>query len=371
MKVLCKQENLNYGIQIANKAISSKIIEPIYGNIMLETAENELKLAATSGDITIEVMIEVENIEQHGSITVPAKELSNLVGTYDPGQMEIESDDARVITLKTRGCHYQLNGLSADQFPSSPQLIGEDCLIMKQADLKSMLKETGFAIAPPDEVRAVLKGSLFEISDNTLNVVSADGRRMAKKTATLLSSGGQNYEVIVPKKTLTELLRILKDNDEEIKIYISDSQIDFQIDKVRILSGLIQGKFPNYRQVIPAHCDQSLRIDKNAFYKALKRASFVAQDLESPNLVKLKIHASQLIITANTQDLGQAYEEVDLEEPGQSIDISFNAKYLLDALSCMAGPEILFELSNPVNPGIIRPSNDDKYIYVIMPVRLK
>jgi len=371
MKVLCKQENLNYGIQITNKAIGSKLIEPIYGNILLETVENELKLSGTSGDITIEITVAADNIEQHGSITVPSKEISNLVGSYEPGIMELESDDTRIITLKTRGCHYQLNGLSAEQFPRPPQLIDEHFITIKQKDLKSMIKETCFAIAPPDEVRAVLKGSLFEVSGDILNVVSADGRRMAKKAGKLLNKSEKDHEVIVPKKTLMELLRVLKEDDSEAKIYISDAQIDFQVDKIRILSGLIQGKFPNYRQVIPAHCDQSLRINKDTFYKALKRASYVAQDLESPNLVKLKIHASQLIITANTQDLGQAYEEVDLEEPGQSLDISFNAKYLLDALSCMSGPEILFELSNPVNPGIIRPSNDEDYIYVIMPVRLK
>lgn len=372
MKVVCKQEDLNFGIQIANKAIGSKIIEPIYGNILLETNEKELKVAATSGDISIEVMIGVGQIEQKGSITVPARELCNLVGSYNPGILEMESDDYKILTMKTKGCHYQLNGLSAEQFPSLPSIINEEFLTIKQEDLKNMIKETSFAIAPPDEVRAVLKGSLFEVQGETVNLVSADGRRMAKKSATLQSFSGKDYEVIVPKKTLMELLRILKDDPENhVKIHITDSQIDFQIDKIRILSSIIQGKFPNYRQVVPAHCDQSIRINKDAFQQALKRASFVAQDMESPNLIKLKIHGSQLIITANTQDLGQAYEEVDLEEPGQSLDISFNARYLIDALSAIPATEILFELSNPINPGIIKPSDKDDYLYVIMPVRLK
>ena len=339
---------------------------------MLETHDNELKIAATSGDISIEVLVGVENIEQEGSITIPYKELSNLVGSYNPGILEMESDDYKILTLKTKGCHYQLNGLSSEQFPTLPKIISDTFISIKQEDLKNMIKETNFAIAPSDEVRAVLKGSLFEITGDILNIVSADGRRMAKKSAKLLKASETNHEVIVPKKALTELLRVLKDDPEnDVKIHITDSQIDFQVEKIRILSSLIQGKFPNYRQVIPAHSDQSIRINKIDFLKALKRASFIAQDLESPNLIKLKIHGSQLIITANTQDLGQAYEEVDLEEPGQSLDISFNAKYLIDALSSMPAAEILFELSNPVNPGIIKPSDSDDFIYVIMPVRLK
>jgi DNA polymerase-3 subunit beta len=195
---------------------------------------------------------------------------------------------------------------------------------------------------------------------------------MAKKSEKIVNNTEKDFEIVVPKKTLVELVRILKDGEEpQIKIYISDSQIDFHLENTRILSGLIQGKFPNYRQVIPSHCEQSLRVNKDEIFRALKRASYMAQDMESPNLIKFKVHGSQIIITANTQDLGQAYEEVNLEEPGQTIDISFNAKYLLDALSSMPGSEILFKLSNSVNPGVIQPSQQENYLYVVMPVRLK
>jgi len=377
MKVICLQEELNRGIQIASKAISSKVIEPVYGNIMLEASNNSMKLVGTSGEISIEIIIKVQTIEQEGSITVPSRELGNLVGSLNPGPVKIESDDVKIINIETKGSNYQLNGLSSDQFPSIPRIIGEDIISISQKALKSMIKETGFAIAPPDEVRSILKGSLFEVQGDSLTVVSADGRRMAKKTSKLLASPGKNFEVVVPKKTLNELMKILSDNQEEqVKIYITESQIDFQMTDTRVLSSLIQGKFPNYRQVIPAHCDQSLTINKEALYKALRRASYIAQnDLESPHLVKFKIHDSQIIVTANTQDVGQAYEEIDLSEPAQSLDISFNAKYLLDALSFMECDEITFELSNPVNPGIIKPvrekDKEEDYLYVIMPVRLK
>jgi len=337
MKVICLQEELNRGIQIASKAISSKVIEPVYGNIMLEASNNSMKLVGTSGEISIEIIIKVQTIEQEGSITVPSRELGNLVGSLNPGPVKIESDDVKIINIETKGSNYQLNGLSSDQFPSIPRIIGEDIISISQKALKSIIKETGFAIAPPDEVRSILKGSLFEVQGDSLTVVSADGRRMAKKTSKLLASPGKNFEVVVPKKTLNELMKILSDNQEEqVKIYITESQIDFQMTDTRVLSSLIQGKFPNYRQVIPAHCDQSLTINKEALYKALRRASYIAQnDLESPHLVKFKIHDSQIIVTANTQDVGQAYEEIDLSEPAQSLDISFNAKYLLDALSFM------------------------------------
>ncbi|HPZ09389.1 MAG TPA: DNA polymerase III subunit beta [Candidatus Eremiobacteraeota bacterium] len=372
MKVICQQEKLNFGIQTVSKAISSKVIEPIYGNIKLETSNNNMRLIATSGDISIEILIGVDSVEKEGSITVPSRELGNLIGSFNSGKVEIESDDIKLITITSKGCHYQLNGLPSDQFPSMQKTISEDLITINQETLKNMIKETFFAIAPPDEVRAVLKGSLFEIEGENLTVVSADGRRMAKKTGKLLNSPGKNFEIVVPKKTLNELIRILSEgSEEEVNIFISDSQIDFHIDNIRILSSIIQGKFPNYRQVIPTHCEQSLRINKENLYKALKRASFIAQDLESPNLVKFKVHGSQIIITANTQDVGQAYEEVDLEEPAQSLDIAFNAKYLIDALSSMATTEIIFELSNPVNPGIIKPAQREDYLYVIMPVRLK
>jgi len=377
MKLICLQKELNEGIQRASQAISSKVIEPVYGNIMLEAGNNNMKLVGTSGELSIEVIIKVEAIEQEGSITVPSRELGNLIGSLNSGKVEIESDDVKIINITTKGSNYQLNGLSSDQFPSIPKIIGEDIISIGQKTLKGMIKETGFAIAPPDEVRAILKGSLFEVQGDSLTVVSADGRRMAKKTAKLLNSPGKNFEVVVPKKTLNELLKILSDNqEEEVKIYITDSQIDFQMNDIRVLSSLIQGKFPNYRQVIPAHCDQSLTINKDSLYKALRRASYIAQnDLESPHLVKFKIHDSQIIVTANTQDVGQAYEEIDLPEPAQSLDISFNAKYLLDALSYMECDEITFELSNPVNPGIIKPvrekEKEEDYLYVIMPVRLK
>jgi len=215
MKVICLQEELNRGIQIASKAISSKVIEPVYGNIMLEASNNSMKLVGTSGEISIEIIIKVQTIEQEGSITVPSRELGNLVGSLNPGPVKIESDDVKIINIETKGSNYQLNGLSSDQFPSIPRIIGEDIISISQKALKSMIKETGFAIAPPDEVRSILKGSLFEVQGDSLTVVSADGRRMAKKTSKLLASPGKNFEVVVPKKTLNELMKILSDNQEE------------------------------------------------------------------------------------------------------------------------------------------------------------
>ena len=365
MEVKITKETLLKGIQTVQNAVSQKSGLPILLNILFETLkDNKIRLIATDLEIGIISTINTE-VQEEGAVSIPAKKISDIVKELPNEKINLSAKKNNQITIKCEKSIFKIMGLPKEEFPKVPELVDKDSLILPQKLLKAMLNMTSFAISK-DETRYVLNGILFLATEKSLCLVATDGRRLALIERELPKPGGLKKKVIVPAKAVSELMRILKD-EGEVKISFSENQLSFELDDTLLITRLIEGEYPNFEQVIPKEIQNKLRLNKDRFYSATKRASLLSTpDSQS---VKLDVLKNKLIISKNAQDGSESREEVDCSYSGEEMTMGFNPTYLMDALKNIDEEEIGFELTSPDKPGVIR-AGGNSYIYIILPMQL-
>lgn len=365
MELNISKDALVEGIQITQNAVSPKSSLPILNNVLLEVNNGTLTLTATDLDIGICSTIPV-TAGQDGAITVPAKKFFDIVRALPDGSdISLSAKRNNSVTIKTGKAQFKIIGLPRDEFPQLPLFQDKDSVVMEQSVLKEMLNLTDFAISR-DDTRYVLNGILLVVKGDRVSVVATDGRRMALINKTLQKKTLVDRQVIIPTKTVQEVKRMLGD-EGDVKIKFSDSQIQFSFPSSFILSRLIEGEYPNYEKVIPERSSLEVRISRDAFLDATRRASiFTDQDSMA---VKLNIKKNRMTISKNTPYLGEAKEEIEISYTGgDDMDIGFNPGYLIDVLKSMHDEEIVFEVNDPGKPGVVR--RGEEYTYVILPMQL-
>jgi len=234
-----------------------------------------------------------------------------------------------------------------------------------------MIRNVIFATASKEETRAVLTGVLVILKQGILNFVTTDGRRLARMTETIKSQSQRDLRFTVPCRTFNEILRSLKDPEEDVTVALKGGHVLFDMKDQYIISRVLEGKFPEFEQIIPDHTDKKITIERLKFLTAMKRVLIVAQDKQNPKLVKLGAKKDRIVLKANTPDLGSAYEEIPAVMEGDEVEIAYNGQYFLDVLSNLQEDILTFQLTNSESPGIIRPQGKENYVYVVMPVRLR
>ena len=353
------------GIQIVQNAVSQKSSLPILSNVLLEAENNTLKLTATDLDMGICATIPVL-IEQAGAITVPAKKFFDIVKALPDGsEIMVTMKKNNFVTIKSGKAQFKIIGLPKDEFPQLPQFKDIDSITIGHSILKEMLSLTDFAISR-DDTRYVLNGILLSISKDKASMVATDGRRLANVIKTLPSKTLIDRAVIIPSKTVQEVKRMLQEEGEVI-IKFSDNQILFSFESCFVLSRLIEGEYPNYRNVIPEKSNKEVVVSRETFLSATRRASiFTDQDSMA---IKLNVTKKKMTISKNTPYLGEAKEEIEIEFSGNNdIEIGFNPRYLIDVLKSIQDEEIIFELNDSNKPGVFR--RGEEYIYVVLPMQL-
>lgn len=364
MEVKLFRDILQKGIQTVQNAVSQKSSLPVLSNILFEASKDKIKLIAT--DLEIGIISKLGNIEvqEDGAISIPAKKISDIVKELPNKEIHLSAKKNNQIVIKCDKSTFKIMGLPKDEFPKVPELSDKDVLIMPQILLKAMLNLTSFAISK-DESRYILNGILFIITDKKLSLVATDGRRLAVINKDIPKPGGFTRKVVVPAKAVTELLRILKD-EEEVRILFNENQIVFEMNETLLITRLIEGDYPNYEQVIPKPSQEKLKISKEGFYAAIKRANlFTTPDSQS---VKLDILKNKMVISKVSRDGGESREELDCSYGGEELTIGFNPVYLMDALKNISEEEISFEFAGADKRGVIRVEGSD-YIYIVLPVR--
>jgi len=255
--------------------------------------------------------------------------------------------------------------LTAEEFPILPEIENAEKITIKENVLKNLIKGTAFAVAQ-DETRPILMGVLFELKNKVLNMVALDGFRLALRSEYIESN--EDVSVVIPGKTLNEILKILGDGDRDIYISYNDNHIMFEIDKTKIVSRLLSGNFIKYESIIPTDHKLQFKVKRNSFAQSIERASLMAKD-GSSRLIKLNIENDEVVITSNSQ-FGKVREEIPIEMEGDSLEIAFNSNYLMDILKVMTEEEIIVEMTSGVSPTIIRNSMTDNCKYMVLPVRL-
>lgn len=365
MELTITKDSLLDGIQVVQNAVSQKSSLPILSNVLVETEGGNLKLTATDLDIGISASIPV-SVEQAGAITIPAKKFFDIVKALPDGSdITLSMKKNNFVNIKSGKAQFKIIGLPKEEFPQLPVFKDKDSVTVEQPELKEMLTLTDFAISK-DDTRYVLNGILFIVKGDSITAVATDGRRLATMTKRMDKKTLVDRTVIIPTKTVQEVKRMLLD-DGEVQIKFSDNQVLFSFSNCIIISRLIEGDYPNYKKVIPEKSQKEVKVSRDEFLSAARRASiFTDQDSMA---IRFSIKKKKMTISKNTPYLGEAKEEIDVDYSGTSdIEIGFNPRYLIDVLKCLDDDDIILEVNDASKPGVIR--KGEEYTYVVLPMQL-
>ena len=368
MNLTISKEQIINGLQAVQNVVSTRTTLPILSNVLLRAEGERLEFTATDLDVTISSGVEAK-VKKAGASTVPVKKLFGIVRELGNSEIDIEVDDKNVCSVRSGPSFYKINGLSADEFPPLPKFKDEKKVILPQETIRGMMKKTSFAIST-DESRYVLNGIYLSLKDHKLTMVATDGRRLAHVDQEVDVNEQSHGEFIVPAKAVNELNRLLQDKGE-IEIRYAENQASFTLKDekggtILIITKLIEGNYPNYRQVIPAETKERIALSREEFLHALRRAEIMTS--EKSNSVKLNFGKNRLEITANSPEVGEAKESLAINYKGPEMAIAFNPKYVIDPLNALTNEEVYLELIDELSPGVLK--TNDPFLYVVMPMRL-
>src|ERR1700734_533634 len=346
---------------------------PILSNVLIEAAKGQLKLTATDLDIEIVEGLPAD-VLRNGSATAPAHMLYDIVRKLPDGaqiQVELLSSEGGRLAVSAGSSRFELSCLPREDFPQMAAGALPHKFRLAATDLKRIIDKTRFAIST-EETRYYLNGIYIHAAKDTklpmMRAVATDGHRLARYELELPDGASDMPGVIVPRKTVGELRRLLDDAEGAIEVSLSDTKIQFMSDGVELTSKLIDGTFPDYQRVIPSGNDKALNLDSKEFAQSVDRVSTISAD--KTRAVKLNIAKDKLTLTVVNPDSGTATEEVGATYSASTIEIGFNARYLLDITNQIEGKEVRFLLSDAGSPTIIEDAGDARTLYVLMPMRV-
>ena len=368
MNLTIAKEQILAGLQAVQNIVSTRTTLPILSNVLLKAEGDRLELTATDLDVTITCSVEA-SVKKPGSTTIPVKKLFGIVRELSNPEIEMEVDDKNVTSVRSGSSFFKIRGLAAEEFPPLPKFKEDKKVVLPQEKIRGMLKKTSFAIST-DESRYVLNGIFLSLKEHKLTMVATDGRRLALVDEEVDVSEKSQGEFIVPAKAVNELNRLLQDKGE-VEIRYTDNQAAFTLkdekgSSILIVSKLIEGNYPNYRQVIPAETKERIALSREEFMHALRRAEIMTS--EKQNSVKLSFTKNNLAITANSPDVGEARESMAINYKGKDMAIAFNPGYVIDPLGALTQDEVFLELIDELSPGVLKINGP--FLYVVMPMRL-
>jgi DNA polymerase-3 subunit beta len=364
MKVICSKEDLLDGINIVQKAVSTKTTLPILEGILVEAHE---KLVLTGNDLEIGIECYVEaDIKKPGSIVINSKIFGDIVRRLPEAEVLIEVKDNDSVLIECEKSRFEIKGLSPEGFPSLPAIEKENTFKINQKLVKDLIRQTIFAVSPDDN-RPILTGTLIECKNGELAFVSIDGFRLALRKSSVENSQSE-LSVVVPGKTLNEIAKILQPVDEDIIIYSTNNQILFDIGNYKVLSRLLEGEYLNYQSIIPKEYETKVRVNTRELLSSIERASLIITLEDRRHPVRFVISDDSVVITSKTE-LGSAREEVAVEMTGNELDIGFNPRYFIEALRAIDDENVEIFFTTDIGPCTIRPVEDDYFAYMILPVR--
>lgn len=368
MKLTISKEQMIQGLQAVQNIVSTRTTLPVLSNVLLRAEGNRLELTATDLDVSISSGVEA-SVERPGAVTLPARKLFGIVRELPTPQIELEVDDKHQARLIAGSSYYKMNGLAAEEFPPFPKFAENRKISLPQDKFKALLRKTSFAIST-DESRFVLNGIFFSLKEHNITLVATDGRRLALAEEEVDMPPSSHGECIVPSKAINELNRLLG-TQHEVELKFTDNQVAFTLQGEKgystlIISKLIEGNYPNYRQVIPGEAKERITLAREELLQALRRAELMTS--EKSNSVKMSFTKNKLEITANTPEVGEARETIAVNYKGADLAIAFNPLYLMDPLKALDADEVYLELIDELSPGILKVNSP--FLYVIMPMRM-
>jgi len=374
MKASVTQQHLAHGLSIVSHAVSPRSTLPVLANVLVATDEGRLRLSATNLELGITCWIPAQ-IQEEGSITVPARTFVDLVGTFPTDMVQL-SLDQRTQTLKVvcNSSAHEIKGIDAQDFPPVPVPDLSEGIDLDLTSFKEMIQQVAFS-ASMDEARPVLQGVKMEASENEITLAATDGFRISVRKELLSNPLHQGFSIIIPARALNELARIANDTDKQVTMVVPSGrgQVIFHLKDAELVSQLIDGNFPDYRAIIPKSYKTRTVMATPAFLKACKQAEIIAR--EGNNVIRLNIlpneeGAGEVEINSQTEETGKSDIQVEANIEGNGILIAFNVKFLREVLDVIKAPNVALETNTNNAPGVLRPVGDDNFVHVIMPMHL-
>lgn len=365
MKFTVEKRLLNEAVTNLQRAVSAKTSIPALEGILIRSEENRLIL--TAYDLEIGMQTELPAIiSAPGAIILTAKLFAEIVRRSPDEDITIDVDDRNTATITSGVSCFTIIGMDSAEFPELPKIADADTIKMPQELLKSMIRQTLFAVAD-STAKPIHQGSLFKIENGNLDVVSVDGYRLALRREAI--NYANNTEFVVPGKTLSEVLKLLKDSEGEVEICPSRRHILFRIDNYTVISALLEGEFLDYKSALPKDKKTEVTVSTRTMIESVERVSLLITDrLKSPVRCVIGEDTVKLFCTTT---MGRATDQISAEISGDQLEIGFNNKYLLDALRAAETDEVRLQLGGPISPMLVLPKEGDAFSFLVLPVRLR
>lgn len=369
MKFKITRDNLQHGLASVAASIPTRTTLPVLSNILVEAAEEHVSMSGTDLDIAVSVRVPAE-IEEEGALTVPAKKLQELARELPEHPVRVQAKGDR-FELTCGRASFRLNGMARDEFPTFPDVNFETSWKVSGQVLHDLIRQTSFAVST-EESRPILNGVLWQLDEGSMRMVATNGHRLARMTAAAEAKGMPKEDIIVPPKALSQVERLFGPGDE-VEVARSENYLGFRREGTRVFTRLIEGPYPNYEQVIPRDNDKIVIADRNLLLQALRRMAVVASD--QTHRVRLTFNGGILRFSVETPDLGEAHEELEIDYGGESLEIGFNASYLLEVLKYIPTDDVKLTFKGPERASTLEPvSGEDEetvdYFCLVMPLRL-
>ena len=347
---------------------------PILSNVLIEAEEGHISLTTTNLDLGIRCRIKAD-VSEPGGLTLPVRKLATIIRELPQNEIFIETSENNQAKITSGGSNFKIMGISTEEFPPLPSFENRHVFELSQTEIVSMLKSVSYGQSS-DENRYILNGVYFNFADEKLTLVATDGRRLALTALDTEISEDNAGSLILPAKTVAELERLMGKGDK-VKIAFNDRQAAFEIsiddssdtglvDHLYLVSKIVEGNYPNYRQVIPKETEHRVKIERELMLECVHRAALVTSD--KSNSVKLKVSKNLLEISGSSAEYGESHESMAIAYDGPEVQVAFNPQFLIEPLKALTKDEVFFEFKDELSPGLFKTL--DNFICVIMPLRL-
>jgi DNA polymerase III subunit beta len=366
MRFSIQREGLLKPLQHVIGAVERRQTMPILANVLIRADQGQLSVTTT--DLEVELVAQVNEAgATDGEVTLPARKLLDICRALpDEAQLELKADGDRAVITSGRA-RFTLSTLPAADFPALDDISTSQDLEISERELRHLILKTAFAMANQD-VRYYLNGLMLEVEENGVRTVATDGHRLAMCELKTSVAAPSSQQVIVPRKGVQELLRLLEDSDERVRVQIGGSHIRVTLPGLRFTSKLIDGRFPDYERVIPRDGDQVMEVERESLRKALSRASILSN--EKYRGIRLVLAEGQLRIQAHNPEQEEAEDEIEASYTGKAMEIGFNVTYLLDVLNTVEGDAVEATFKDASSSVLMRDPGAQDALYVVMPMRL-
>ncbi len=377
MKFSCNQDTFAKYLNVLSRVVQSKPGLPILNNVLFDVKENKISMTATDLEVSLNCWIGAE-VMTEGKTTIPAKQLAEFVNSIPQEKVDAYLEN-NTVYFETKNNTAQFNTIAPDDYPKVPSIRKKDKPLLKidKKDILKAVNRVSFATAK-DDVKPVLSGILIEISQENINFVATDGLRLSKQSLELSSKVKEDLQLLVPSKALEELAKVISDftteeDDDFVEIYYVEdkNQVIFKYSDIELVSRLIDGQFPEYRQIIPTGYQTKCEFDRASIMNSLKVVNIIARNILGNKIeMDVNISESKINLTAAQSEIGSNQSEFEVKGEGEDLKIAFSGKFLMDVLNHVDEEEMIFECTTSTAPGVFKLKNDPTFINLIMPMRV-